>query len=499
MDGPRKSYELTLGNRPHEGARGYLGQMAWLEACLLYTFVVLAMGRRAGKTTLVPFVFLEDMAQLGPEFYVAAYMSQGHPQSKEMFRACLEAWEGANLVTDSHQDEGQDRWIELRGINDCTGAKIYFVSGESTAHPGFHGKGLHRAVIDEASLTPMEAFYQTIVPMLAGGGKALVIGSPYPEGEGFAWFEDIWKKGEVGGERRDENYLSFNAPTECNPTLSDKMIGILRAACQSKEDELCLFDGLFAKDTGVVFTHLKTTFSLPCEEVETNRRWVGRAPRLGEPVAIGLDFGESEKGDATIAAAFSLETFDQLEVIRLRGVLYEDQVPILDEFYRRMGPNTIVVADGRAHGGHVVSVLRQRYGNWIHVVKWANGGQFDKASCVHHGIHLCQSTSKPKVRTWHLLQIAQQEDEFRCYGKKPLPSGGWKYGAPSGKHDDWVSACLFASYRLPLVEDVVVSEATREDLMKYDLTLAPIGTIANHELLLETQAYENEDGTYTLH
>lgn len=501
--------ELTLAEQPHNGARGHLGQRHWLDATGRYFCVVLAMGRRAGKSTLVPFVFTEDMAALGDEFYQAAYMAQGHPQAKEMYRACLEAWEAAHIVNDKHGDEGQDRWIEvipIRGVDEqgneigkCRGGKIWFVSGEESAHPGFHGKGLHRAILDEASLCPESAWSITLMPMLAGGGKALIIGSPHPEGIGFAWFEEIWLKGCPNSDTRDPDYLSFNAPTECNPTLSVTDIARLRRAAASPEEEKCLFDGLFCKDMGAVFTHLPLTFTLAPTSTERltqyGHRWVYRASNPSERVVIGLDFAEAVKGDATVASAISIDTREQLEVIRLRGVLYEDQLPIVDSLYRRMGPNTVVMCDGKIAGGHVLNVMRARYGTSIIPVKWANGGVWDKATAVTHGIHLFQAGATEGAIGWKLMQIPEQEEEFRLYGKSPLPSGGWKYGAPSGKHDDFVSANLFAAYRIPHIERKLQLE---EDHRTHDLSATPPGSRAHHELMIATQAIDTQGSVYTL-
>lgn len=505
---PKQKIVLRHETPPHSGARGFPGQTTWLQACLHSEIwaTCIALGRKSGKTHFVKYLLIEEGAD--PRFagirYEAAYMAHQHSAAEDFFDDCVESWKQSGLLRRAHSSQGQDRYVILNpwgesAATENAGARIWFVSGDPVGCQGFYGKNLHRGVIDEAGQVPEIAYKQVMMPMfITTRGKPLVIGTPYPDGPGFAWFEEFFLKGVVGSKTYDDRFLSFNAPSECNPFNSLEFVKQMRADFAGDTvAERCHIDGLFAKDSGAVFQHLDTTFTLSAtrELSPFGERWVHRAPKEGENVVIGLDFAESIRGDASIASSISIDSREQIEALKFRGVEYEDQLPVIDALFRRMGPNALVVADGRVAGGHIVNVLRRRYGERIHVVKWASGGQFDKATDVVHGVHLCQASAKPGALSWRLMDIEEQKEEFRLYGRKALPSGGWKYEAPSGKHDDWVSANLFAARRLPVIEQIPAEEG---DDTKFDLTGMEPGTVANHLFMLETQKYPQGGGVYTL-
>lgn len=433
---------VQFSHQPYPSTRGYPGQVDWINAALRHKVVVIAVGRQAGKTSFLKFLAMQE-ASRHHGFYNCAYTAQGHAQASEMYEQVLADFEPSGLIKKA-RDKGQDRWAEFIPFGANTGMKWYFWSFDPDAHVGAQGKSLHRGMFDEAGLCPEEAWSVTMRPMFnATQGKAVVIGSPVPGGIGFAWFEKIWELGNPANPRKHPDYLSFNAPSECNPfaTLEDIKLG--RLSCRSRSDELCLYDGQFAKDTGAVFTNLAAVFALNAVE-ERPGCWVYRRPREGERCCAGLDFGKH--ADATVLSIFSLDTAEQLALVTLREMPYAEQfervVPLLDEFACRP-----IYADGRDGGAMLTEFLRARYGEGCVVVKWTQGGKWDKASAVVRGQDLCQSAG------WKLIDCEFQREEFRLFSKEPMGehSSGWRYSAPPGKHDDAVTAALYAAYGLPLV------------------------------------------------
>lgn len=445
MVSERKHHSITFQQRPHDGCRGWPGQQTWIHACLSYFVVVLAMGRRIGKTMTIPFLVMEE-ASRSTRFYQACYMAQGHPQAKDMFRLCLAMWEGANLVKNSHADEGQDRWIELIPFGSNKGFKMWFVSGEPLAHPGFHGKGLDRAILDEASLCPREAWTSTLLPMLAADGKALLLGSPFPEGMGFDWFEQEFLKGVPDGEQRDRNYISFCAPTECNPFLRVEQIRVLRNTAAAHSEELCLYDGRFARDSGAVFKNLKDVFCLNDFD-DRGGIWRLRLPSGALDkmrLVAGLDFGA--KKDYSVLSIFTLEDHPrQVLLARTQGDM-QGQLRTYDALLGEFG-HPLLYVEGRSE--MAADMLAQRYGEGCRKVTWSSGGPWDKEKSVMRGMDFFEQ------KAWSMLNVPWQYDEFRLFSRTPRSkknphSTGFYYDAPSGSHDDSVAATLYATYGMPL-------------------------------------------------
>lgn len=457
-DAPKRGIPLLLAESLHDGRFGYPGQETWLKAAYLYSTVVIAVARQVGKTTFCKFLLLDEFAKFRG-FYRAAYMAQGHAQAEDMYEECLSAFEAGHLVNRS-KNKSQDRWIELKPVNGNRGGKVWFVSGDPEAHTSFQGKSLDRGILDEASLCPSEAWFGTIVPMFnATGGRGLVIGSPYPEGLGFAWFEKLWKTGDPTAPKfdpalaarnpemsfRDEDCISFTAPSESNPHSPLDQIARNRRSCTSREQELCLYDGRFAKDMGAVFSNLDAVFTL--HAADQGNLWVVEPHNPLMRYVAGLDFGKHH--DYTVLSIFTLEERPrQVLLCRLQGE-YHKQMATLARHIDAYGRPTLY-AEGREGGTVLTEMLRQRYGEGCRIVKWATGGKWDKESAVLRGIDLFQQAG------WSLIDVRWQREEFRLFSKtrRGEHATGFRYEAPPGCHDDSVAANLYAAYGMPMVNRV---------------------------------------------
>lgn len=449
---------LKLVEELHDGRGPYPGQMTWLQACLCdkWNEVVIACGRRVGKTTFIPRLLIEEMAGCD-HHYMAAYMAQTHVLAKDMYRACFEAWGNAGLIEDYRADEGQDRWLKLHPINDVDddgtvrskghGATIYFISGENGG-TGFHGKGLDRAIIDEASLVPPAAYYITLSPMLVTtNGKMLITGSPFPDENGavgWDWFKDRWEAGNILNDKREPNVLSFNAPSEANPYNPIERVRMERAKCRSHSEELCLYDGQFARDMGAVFDNLKTVFCLKATDL--GNAWQVEEYKQGTEYVAGLDFGA--KKDYSVLSIFTVEPHPrQVFLMRIQGPLHHQEAAI--DRWMAAYHHPMLYVEGREGGAYIAPKLREMYGEGCREVLWASGGKWDKESAVLRGMDFFQQ------KAWSMIDVPWQYDEFRLFSriKRGANSTGFKYSAPSGKHDDAVAATLYAAYGLPFVRD----------------------------------------------
>lgn len=462
---------LTHGKLPHDGARGYPGQITWGRAAERHMVTCIATGRRIGKSTFVQYYILDrggDECFKG-RIYEAAYGAQGHPQAKEMFENCLADWKAAGIVARHHASEGQDRYMILHPYGHNAGAKIWFISLDATAYPGFYGKGLDLAMPDEMGQIPPAAITQCLRPMLMDkNGKLVCLGTPYPEGVGFAYFESLFNMGVKGHPTYDPDYCSFNAPSECNPFVSYERIQKERLAARLVDPiiERCHYDGLFAKDAGAVFKNLDKVFVLKGEEIEPGL-WLNRWPKPGERVVLGVDLGKHD--DSSVATPFSIDTSEQLAVLRMQGD-YIPQLARIDALVQRLN-DPIIYADARGNET-TLELMRRRYGERAIPVKWTSGGQWDKESQIVRAQTMCQAAA------WAMIDVLWQRDEFRLFMKQPFQdskgmrtSSGWKYGAPSGKHDDAVTAACYALYQLPFVAEVVPPKKVLQPNLTWDALL----------------------------
>lgn len=113
----RESDLVEFEGIPHAGTPLYPGgQRAWLDACLSHPIVVIAVGRRVGKTTFVRFLWRQEAA-MHKGFYVAAYMAQNHARAWGLYDLLLQSWGQVPGLIKRHRDQGQDRWIETAPLD----------------------------------------------------------------------------------------------------------------------------------------------------------------------------------------------------------------------------------------------------------------------------------------------------------------------------------------------------------------------------------------------
>lgn len=324
------------------------------------------------------------------------------------------------------------------------GGRVYYASGAPTAHRQFQKHKLHGAFLDEFSHIDYSAWFETIRPMFnTTGGHAVIVGTPIPEGINFVGFAETFAKGVKGSDTYNPRYFSISGRSEDNPYANHAEIAEQRAdlAKMGKHTlALCLYDGLFAADEGAVFTNLDAVFCLKANEVARDL-WVHRDPHPGEDMVVSVDFGRHD--DSTVVSAMSRWTLEQLAVQRISQTEYTVQIPMIAKFAARYTAPT-VWSEGREEAA--AEMLRQRFGNSCNLVKWTSGGKYDKNDVVAVGMDYCQRGA------WRLIDCPPQRKEFQDFMRIKKVTNGvtrWSYGAPDGKHDDFVASVLFGTYGLP--------------------------------------------------
>lgn len=443
----------------------------------LYETTYARFGRQAGKSSTRPYAIVRRI-ETSAGFTIGAYVGPSHADAIKAFEEDLTNFGRLGLVVDSGGDD-QDRHIDYAAIvamppkghpeacvcERCAdvrdirarlkgrvseGCRVYYVAGGPIVHRGFQRHKLHWAIVDEMSFEAPELIEETLSPMFfTTNGHLLGVGTAIPEGPNFAGFDDAFQTGVKGSDTHDPTVNSITAKSESNPYSSKHRIAKEREALIRKGKRAlaaCLFDGESVTEMGAVFTNLDAVFCLDGREVEPDL-WILRAPTEYESVVISIDFGRHD--DSTVVHAFCRETMEQLGLLRIQNTEYLNQLPLIDRFVKRF-PVRQIWSEGREEAA--AELLRRQFGPATNLVKWTNGGTYDKSTCVARGMDLFERAA------WKMMKIPWVRAEFTNFERSKTPSGGWKYGAPKHKHDDAVASALYATYGLPLL---AVKEAAK--------------------------------------
>ena len=433
---------VKVSFRPHQGTPDKCpgGQVRLIALTLVYKTVVVAVGRRFGKTQGALMAILEHYRQekwKGREFR-AAYCAPTNRLVAPVFDEALKMFGG--LVLKSNRTEG---WIRLKGVNGSLGATISFWSLEEADN--HRGNRLDFCVIDEATDVRESAYVSVLRPMLIDtGGHILVIGTPRPDGVGFQWFRREYLRGMDEGRR---GYASMKGPTEGNPYMDRDAVAEERAGCPSKAIERSEYDADFVDAEGAVFERLEEAFVLEPRMEGLDRAWLPGFDQVGKTVVIGYDPGRHD--DWGVISGFDLATGHQVYVERMRSMTFRAQLGRLSHV-RRLFNNAVVYADANGMGEALFEELAFHFGDGAVPRKWNHARKEDD---VMRGMSLFQAA------VWKFLKVPWQQECFYAYTRTRLPVMGYRYEASPGSHDDPVSAALMIAHRIPYGDGGVAEEA----------------------------------------
>lgn len=441
---------------PHRGTPQYPGgQVEVIKDALTHDVVSVLTGRDSGKSILLFFLFMEE-ARLSTWHYVFVFVSQGHSDAERVYKQWKAVFEGAGpgfLVDQGNK--GQHRFLSVRQFGNNKGATVFFLSGEPDAIENVRGIRANRVAVDEAGGVSRKV--QTVCGgmILSRKGKWINTGTARRGGMGSTWFKEDFDRG-IGSSAMP-GYKSFNFPSEANPYVDPKTVKFARMKFRDPRrpnektpEEIEEFDGAFITGMGACFRNLEPAFVLPFREVESRTLFIGVdeadqpiQPIEGRRYVIGVDW--ATKFDYAVFSVWDLEKHEQVE-LRIEAPGDRGYTEKMDRLVRlrEKWQDAFVVADDRDAGAHINEELRKRWGERIKRVKWTYGGEHNKAVYVARAKNLFDS------ETWRFLKVAHQMEEFERYEQVPIGEGqnGFRYQAPSGKHDDTVSAALFIALEL---------------------------------------------------
>ena len=406
------------------------GQKSWIEAAMAVPLVVVAPGRRRGKTTACKIKHLERGARHRGQFK-AAYCAPTYKRSGAVYDEIVH-----DLKPMIARKRDSERIVELRpwGLNE--GSKWFFWSLEE--HDNLRGEGLDDADIDEACDVTEGAFYGTLRPMtLDRSGHIALWCTPKRVGVGFVWVRNLFFQGKDPA--MAHRVRSFSGSSLDNPRLTAQAIQQLKDDYEGRPNEWREeILGEWLDDEGAVFEKLTQAFVLPCRQ-DGLWCWRGQEPEDGIRYIIGFDI--ASHGDYNILSVWRLDRREQVEVWRIRGEDYDTVLEILHGVRQRYN-QAAIYADGNGMGAPIVQRLAKLYGDGVVDRKWQSNAV--KAEDVTAARLLFQRED------WKFLNADWQMAEFRLYTRTPTANGLWRYGAPEGGdyHDDAVAAACMVADRI---------------------------------------------------
>lgn len=463
---------LTLSKPPHAGTKAHPGgQWAILDAALGHFFTTALFGRGSGKSPTAFYLAMREMAE--PRFAGVVYdfalctpFNDGAQDAYRVWKRILAPLLSSHMGLNNGHDDTR-RILHLAPCFGNAGAVLDFWGLE--AYDNLRRYRKHRIVVDEGKDVFEEAIFSVLVPMTFGRkGKILVMGTPGRKARGAKWLRRVFKMGMDPDAY--PGFISLTAPSYCNPFLTKQELQNYIDACA---DERAVREEIWAEildAEGAVFSNLKSVFRVPVlksfrlvQDAETGKvlwtpdaerpnLWVGEPPseptdtHEAAPYCAGLDLGVD---DSTVLSGFNRVSRHQGFLLRLRGMTYTDQLPLIDAVLRVYRKPFVVYDRTGGHGATVTEALTLRYKDAVAGRTWSGDA---KGSDIARAQMLCSDAPKPEG--WGLLDVKWQRAEFEEYQVETETKSGIAkrptYNAPAGFHDDSVAAACLASEMVAL-------------------------------------------------
>jgi hypothetical protein len=274
------------------------------------------------------------------------------------------------------------------------------------------GEGLDLVVLDECAFMAEEVWTASLRPALSDRkGKAIFISTP----KGHNWFWRIYQQGLAGGE-----WQSWKFPTASNPHIDKAEIEAARASLPERvfaQEYLAEF----TEDSGGVFRKvIEAATVLPTKVPDDTHQY-----------AFGVDWGKSN--DWTVITVLDMTTKRMLALDRFNMIDYTLQKTRLRAAYEHWRPSTII-AERNSMGEPLLEDL-QRMNLPVQGFLTTNA---TKAQIIE-ALALAFERGEIGIPNDPILLA-----ELQAYEMDRLPGGTFRYGAPSGMHDDCVMSLALA-------------------------------------------------------
>jgi len=365
-------------------------------------FNVLSCGRRWGKTTLGFDLIIQSIIDGKPcAWYAPSY------------RTLLDVWREFTKVAKDiiERSNAQERRIEF-----ITGAVLEFWSLEDPDVS--RGRKYARVIIDEAAMVRHleEAWTHAIRPTLADyRGDAFFLSTP----KGRNYFYALWI---MGKDKEYPEWRSWQMPTSSNPHIHEEEVEAMRDGLPEMVfNQEVLAE--FLQDDGGVFRNIRNCV------VDIDPQSYLNAE--GRNYVFGVDWGKLN--DWTVITVVDIEDNALVDLVRFNRIDYAVQVTKLENLYNKWRPRIIVV-ERNSIGEPLIEQL-QRRGLPIRPFLTTNAskGQAIESLSLAFEQGIIRIPDDPVLLA-----------ELSAYETSRTSGGSFKYGAPSGMHDDCVMSLALA-------------------------------------------------------
>ena len=365
-------------------------------------FKVVACGRRWGKTELGMTSILNAALHQNKRCWWLAPTRQMAGQVWRDLKRAVKTLKGTCISE-------TERRIDLAGGG--------MIAVRSAHHPdNLRGEGLDFAVLDEAAFMDPRLWTEIIRPMLATTrGDALLLSTP----KGRNWFCDLFRLGNDPGQTE---WQSFHFSSADNPLIEPAELDNIQQLTPEHVWKT-EYQAHFSDDSGQVFRGISD--AVVAEQFDH--------PQPGHTYVAGIDWGRNNDYtaiaivDVTNSRVTALDRFNQVG-----WDLQRDRLKTLVQHWRPQ----IIWAEANSIGEPNIEALLQE-------------------GLPVRPFYTTAKTKSPLIESLALAiergSIALLNHpvllaELANYSLERLPGGAWRYGAPSGAHDDTVMATALAWY-----------------------------------------------------
>ena len=317
---------------------------------------------------------------------------------------------GSGTFNHTHMEmrfDNTDGVLAFRSLDDPNNARGFTFDG---------------VIFDEAGFIAEGAWDDVCQPMLLDTfGWAILMGTP----NGRNWFWRVWhdwlsvKEASswqiptLGCVIRDGELFRAPHPHE-NPAVHfEEIFRLYHSMSERAFRQEILAE--FIEDSGMVFRNIGTACVLLTQT---------------EPVAdhiycMGVDWGKSQ--DFTVITVYDATNQQQVSIDRFNQIEYSFQVKRLRDLIKVWDP-FIVMAEGNSMGGPLVELMMSE---GLPVEPFTMTSASKRELIEDYALAIERGNVK-------LLADSRQVMELEAYEIERLPSGIFRYGAPTGAHDDIV-------------------------------------------------------------
>lgn len=361
-----------------------------------HRYRVVACGRRFGKTE----VGKREIIDAGKRGEYWWWVSPNHKMAIDVWRDLIAETAGVRSLL----------YKSDREIIFPSGGRLRVVSAHEPEN--LRGSGLDGLVVDEAAFCP-ERVWHVLRPALSDRqGRALFLSTP----NGKNWFFRLYQR---GADPLEEGWQSWQMPTSANPHIDAREIADARRDMPERQyfEE---FEAVFSEDYGTVFRGVLDVATLEPQE-----------PQAGGDYVFGVDWGKSN--DFTVITAIDKVTAHLVWMQRFNQISWEHQRGRLKTGFDRYHPRTIIAEHNSIGDPNIEALQREGLPVQPFITTNASKGQIIDA--------LALAIERKEIT---LLNDPVLINELQSYEMQRLPGGSWRYGAPSGAHDDCVISLALA-------------------------------------------------------